>query len=226
MIRSPEHPIIDHESLAIEAVADAMMTVQARFFNQARGDIYEIMPEYLPLLEKTKVALQYASRGGCQSSSLFVIYYLQRNYPGFFTNLVLLDSVADDIQKFRNPEWSYHAYFLAGATDGTWYAGSPANYEHDGDKNPFTVLIRSDNLEGVLLAIRKTDGGHWPSVSFMERCLQEDYRKPKILEPEIRENNRKSHYMYFSRISSIDNQDLFTYQKKLVSLAEPAPYYD
>ncbi len=168
----------ENEITPQDAVSDAMLAV----LNKRIKPVFEkerIRNDSIPDVEELLVNETSAE---CQINSLAALQFLTKKYPKLFSRLMLYKSWEDNEHTFKphtnSDGSSYHAYFLAQGIDGKWYAGSPANYSHDG-YNPATSVISAPILSDVVSQIGETDGGIWPTGDEIEQSLlKETYQSP------------------------------------------------
>lgn len=172
-------PEFDNNNQVDEAVADAMLYGQATLLKQYRKLINE--GEYLPPSE----LLEEATEGACMTSTALSLSYLHHKHKDLFDSLTLLRSRGGE---FTNT-WLNHQVFLARSVDGTYYSGSPANYEKSiepGNENErrkvnrLTQVHKSKDLHNLLAEIQQQDGGIWPSTDFVTHMLGQGKHKMPV----------------------------------------------
>lgn len=166
-----------------DAVADAMMVAQAvqladvlgkhSYTNGNSNNTDYVRNE----IDWTTLLVQ-KTRSGCEIASRTVVTYLADKYPELFEAIAILR--AERRPKSLIKGWNFHENFLVLGKDGTWYAGSPANYHPHSRVNRLTDTMFDASLEHVLDQIRARDGGLWPTRDFLEsRLLSSTDRLPK-----------------------------------------------
>jgi hypothetical protein len=160
-----------------EAIADAMLVMQYWYLR----NINKNLPKPMPTLFQDKLTtLEDKSRGECESSSVFILYYLLKKYPEHFQNYALIQGEATNKHPLKyklparyNATHYNHTYFLTQDTAGTWYAGSPANFNRETKRPSFlTRVFTGPDVHTIMGSIKKADGGTWLPGSVIERELR------------------------------------------------------
>lgn len=167
-----------------EAVADAMMVIQAGFLKKsfdyennllAFGDLKGYQQYQSADIDRR---VELASIEKCVVASANAILFLHQKYPDYFNFLIVLKSSNTG----TGLKWYQHAYFLAESKDGRYFAASPANEDEDKGQSYMTTIFSSKDLQEVLKKIQDKEGGKWPSATAILRGFQNGlYFQPEEL---------------------------------------------
>ena len=151
-----------------EAFADAMLYAQAILVREERNRAKEILtPSEL---------LEDATNAGCEYSTRLAATYLNTKYRDLFSGIILLKTHCYPRGELVN-DWIMHQVLLVQAKDGTYYSGSPANYDKEEKINRLTRVHKTDSLEEIVSSIQREDGGTWPSPDSIRDVLSDDTKR-------------------------------------------------
>ena len=126
----------------------------------------------------------------CQLISAVTIANIIDTHPEMVEDAIIIRTFRNKRFPFKRDtnafihRWPFHAMFLIHGKDGSWYAGSPGNYDLDRDQDQpaLTTLYKSDTLDSLLAEIEKEEGGKWPNSSYVVKTLQDEkFKKAAIL---------------------------------------------
>lgn len=152
-----------------KAVRKAMALTMSRFVGRNTE-------KRLPGLT-TEEIYKRSLHGMCGFASALTLAELSKKYPLRFRQFIFLRSMGDDRYPFKPAPINndkYHAYFLVQDWKGTWFAGSPANYQRL-RYDPFDLII-SRSLDEVMQKITEKNGGLWPEASVIRQQKKNHFR--------------------------------------------------
>lgn len=153
------HPITPRE-----AVADAMMAVQARYINNVVGRRGNNAPR-----DETELQLFIDSESAyrCKPAAVDVVRILSKNNPRLFDQSTVIES-------WHTSDFPYHALFLVHGVNDVWYAGSASNNDTARGRRRFSTIYESKELDVVLDIIKRYEGGEWPSSEDVMESIKKE----------------------------------------------------
>lgn len=159
------------------AIADAILITINRvtkklsrlFFNEPRNKLIEQARQKPELkIETVVIAL---TAGQCEFASKTFLYSLASRYADRFTEMFLMRGNDSGENFVHFQEW--HVIACVRASDGRYYASSPANQGvvYLDMEDPYNILTvyEGDSLEELIRNIELTEGGVWPDVEDTDR---------------------------------------------------------
>lgn len=183
--------MLDLQILEIEQISARSSieeAVKSVIWSKTQDQIHKNMS--LPVDErhrKLKEVVNEGTRARCYIASKDVIYNLAQTNTDFFQTMILIST--KDIEDgswlkkdfVQEPKDLFHTYFLIKDNNGVWYAGSPANQNHNDEPNYANTLVISEKLDDLLKRISERDNARFPSSgSILEIVDNNDHSLPKI----------------------------------------------
>lgn len=172
------------------AVADAMMVAQIKMAEEKLPNFPQLTANAYTADQRENIReaiLVNATRNECCYATSLVITFLHNKYSDLFSGIILLQAV-DAAGTLFDGRGEHHNFLLKDKT-GVWYSGSPANHTTSDPNSRLTSLHVEDDLDELLYAIKKRDGGLWPT----EEKITEALTNPTLAFPSLEYDNAPLH---------------------------------